>query len=46
MKCIYLYSIKYKYRAGRWWHTPLIQALGRQSQVDLCEFETSLVYKS
>jgi hypothetical protein len=28
-----------------WWHIPLISALGRQSQVDLCEFEASLVYK-
>ena len=26
------------------WHTPLIPALGRQKQVDLCEFEASLVY--
>ena len=25
---------------------PLIPALGRQKQVDLCEFEASLVYKS
>ncbi|CAO2587489.1 hypothetical protein LEMLEM_LOCUS4506 [Lemmus lemmus] len=25
---------------------PLIPALGRQRQVDLCEFEASLVYKS
>ena len=32
--------------AGRWWHTPLIPALGRRRQVDLCEFEASLVYKS
>ena len=24
-------------------HTPLIEALGRQKQVDLCEFEVSLV---
>ena len=24
---------------------PLIPALGRQSQADLCEFEASLVYK-
>ena len=26
-------------------HTPLIPALGKQRQVDLCEFEVSLVYK-
>ena len=25
---------------------PLISALGKQRQVDLCEFETNLVYKS
>ena len=28
-----------------WWHTPLIPALRRQRQVDLCELEASLVYK-
>ena len=27
-----------------WWCTPLISALGRRRKVDLCEFETSLVY--
>ena len=27
------------------WHMPLITALRRQKQVDLCEFKTSLVYK-
>lgn len=26
------------------WHTPLISILGRQTQMDLCEFESSLVY--
>ena len=28
------------------WHTPLIPALGKQRQTDLCEFEASLVYKN
>jgi hypothetical protein len=28
-----------------WWCTSLIPALGRQRQVDLCEFEVSLIYK-
>jgi hypothetical protein len=27
-----------------WWSTPLIPALGSQRQVNLCDFETSLVY--
>nr|XP_048293660.1 complex III assembly factor LYRM7 isoform X1 [Myodes glareolus] len=31
--------------AGQWWSMPLIPALGRQRQVDLCEFKTSLVYR-
>ena len=31
---------------GQWWRTPLIPTLGRQRQVDLCEFKASLVYKS
>ena len=30
--------------AGRW-HTPLIPAPGRQRQVELCEFQASLVYR-
>jgi hypothetical protein len=28
-----------------WWCTPLVPALGKQSQVDLCEFEASLIYE-
>ena len=32
--------------AGPWWCTPLIPALWRQRQVDLCEFEASLVHKN
>jgi hypothetical protein len=31
---------------GQWWCTPLIPALGRQRQVDLCEFEASIVYRA
>jgi hypothetical protein len=27
-----------------WWCTPLTPVLGRQRQVDLCEFEANLVY--
>ena len=29
-----------------WWLTPLVPALRRQRQVDLWEFEASLVYKA
>ena len=38
--------IRNYYEAGRWWCTPLIPAFGRQRQPDLCEFETSLVYRA
>jgi hypothetical protein len=30
---------------GQEWRTPLTPALGRQRQVDLCEFEATLVYR-
>ena len=39
-------TLKNKLKAGQWWRTPLTPALGRQRQVDLCEFKDSLVYKS
>jgi hypothetical protein len=29
----------------QWWCSLLIPALGRQTQVDLCELEASLVYR-
>jgi hypothetical protein len=32
------------HRSQAWWHMTLIPSLGRQRQVDLCEFEDSLVY--
>ena len=32
--------------AEQWWLTPLITACRRQRQVDLCEFEASLVYRA
>jgi hypothetical protein len=28
-----------------WWYIPLIPALQRQRQVDLCDFKANLVYK-
>ena len=33
-------------QTGRWRHTPLIAALAKQRQADLCEFEASLVYRT
>ncbi len=38
----FLYKKKY---SRQWWRTPLILALRRQRQVDLSEFEASLVYR-
>ena len=31
--------------AGQWWRMPVIPALGRYRQADVCEFEVSLDYK-
>jgi len=31
---------------GQWWHIPLVPALGRHRQADLCELEASLVYRA
>ena len=42
---IMLNAVKNVGKAGRWWRTPLIPALGRQRQADLCELEVSLVYR-
>lgn len=45
-KKMLLPMIKFKgfLMAEQWWHTPLITALGR-SQVDICEFKDSVVYR-
>ena len=40
------FKIKDETQAGRWWCTPLILALRRQRQVDLCKFEANLDYKA
>uniref|UniRef100_A0A8C8W5E0 Uncharacterized protein n=1 Tax=Peromyscus maniculatus bairdii TaxID=230844 RepID=A0A8C8W5E0_PERMB len=44
-ECEFGNFFKKKKSAGRWWRTPLIPALGRQSQADLCEFEARLGYQ-
>jgi len=38
-------STKKRIVAKRHWHAPLIPALRRKRQVDLCEFEARLVYR-
>jgi hypothetical protein len=35
-----------QHKVGQWWCIPLIPALRRQRQADLCEFETSLPYRA
>jgi hypothetical protein len=37
--------LKTRLLAGQWWSMPLILALGKQRQADICEFETSLLYR-
>lgn len=27
-----------------WWHIPVVSVLGRQRQMDFCEFKASLIY--
>ena len=39
-------DIRTSWGARQWWRTPLIPALGRQRQVDHCEFEASLVCRA
>lgn len=34
-------DFKRLHKPGCWWHTPLIPALRRQRQTDVCEFESS-----
>lgn len=38
------WSVAFKKNRWMWWSKPLLPALGRQRQMDLCEFEASLVY--
>ena len=37
---------KKKVATKAWWCTPLVPALGRQKQEDLCGFKTSLAYRA
>ena len=46
-KCIdSLWELKIQGLGKAMWHMPLIPTLGRQRQVELCEFEGSLVYRA
>ena len=40
-----IFSIKRREDNQECWYPPLIPALGKQRQTDLCEFEASLVYR-
>jgi hypothetical protein len=35
--------LKNQNKAGQWWLTPLVPALGRQRKIELCEFKARLV---
>ena len=41
-------ALKIFFKAGQWWHTPLVPALGvgGQKQVALCQFKASLIYRA
>jgi hypothetical protein len=39
-------GVKKAQLAEQWWGKPLIPALGRQRQRDLCEFKVTLIYKA
>jgi hypothetical protein len=38
-------EIETRTQSKGWWRTPLIPALWKQRQADLCEFEASLIYR-
>lgn len=46
LKLWFCCGLKVLVLAGQWLHMPLIPALGRQKQVNLCEFKGSLAYKA
>ena len=39
---IFLTHVHARNKGARWWHIPLIPALSRERQLELCEFEASL----
>jgi hypothetical protein len=40
------FTLRYISASQEWWGEPLISPLGKQRQVDLCEFKASLAYKA